>query len=216
MGQRLIAALASCGVTPVVIDFEYTTPTGRPYVPIEVAVQVLRIDDGALVRGPRWESLIRPDDLADVTQFDIDQTGITPQMLAEKPPAAQVMTELDRRFAAGPYVLIAHHAPAEAGLIYALREHCPNLARIDLIDTVRLARALYPELAGGHGLDNLTRHLGIPMPADRHRAMADVQVTTELFTRMIAGSDWADLQQLRAVAGRPAKAAQPEQVSLFG
>lgn len=32
-------------------------------------------------------------------------------------------------FTAGPYVLIAHHAPAEAGLIYAYREHCPNLAR---------------------------------------------------------------------------------------
>jgi DNA polymerase III subunit epsilon len=213
VGQPLIADLAH--VTPVVIDFEYTTPTGRPYVPIEVAVQALRLKNGQLVRAARWESLMRPDDLADVTQFDVDQTGITPAMLADQPPAAEVMARLDARFTAGPYLLIAHHAPAEAGLLYALREHCPHLARIDLIDTVKLARNSYPGLPGGHGLDNLTRHLGIPLPANRHRAMADVQLTTELFCRMTADSDWTDIRQLRRLAGYPATAAGPEQIALF-
>lgn len=214
MGQRLIADLRT--VTPVVIDFEYTTPTGRPYVPIEVAVQALRVVDHQLVRIAQWESLIRPEDLADVTQFDIDQTGITPAMLADQGPAADVMPRLDSRFTGGPYLLIAHHAPAEAGLIYALREHCPNLARIDLIDTVRLARNLYPGLLGGHGLDNLIRHLSIPVPHNRHRAMADVQLTTELFCRMVADSDWTEVRQLRSLAGYAAEAARPEQVALFG
>ena len=214
MGQRLINALR--GVIPVVIDFEYTTPTGRPYVPIEVAVQALWVHEGTLQRTAGWESLIRPDDLRDVTQFDIDQTGITPAMLVEQPLAAEVMAELDRRFTAGPYVLVAHHAPAEAGLLYALREHCPNLARIDLIDTVRLARARYPSLPGGHGLDNLTRHLQIPIPPNRHRAMADVQLTTALFCRMVTDSDWTDLRRLRDLAGYAAEAAKPEQAALFG
>ena len=214
MGQRLIADLSR--VTPVVIDFEYTTPTGRPYVPIEVAVQSLRVVEGELTSAARWNGLMCPEDLADVTQFDIDQTGITPAMLADQPPAGEVMAQLDRRFTGGPYVLIAHHAPAEAGLLYALREHCPNLARIDLIDTVRLARALYPDLPGGHGLDNLIRHLRIPVPPDRHRAMPDVLLTTELFRRMVTDSDWADLRQLRGLAGVQAEAGRPEQVALFG
>ncbi|MGH3885485.1 MAG: hypothetical protein ACRDSZ_02775 [Pseudonocardiaceae bacterium] len=52
MGQRLINAL--CEVTPVVIDFEYTTPRRHPPEPIEVAVQALHVRDGKLERTARW------------------------------------------------------------------------------------------------------------------------------------------------------------------
>lgn len=210
MGKRLIDTLRD--VTPVVIDFEYTTPTGAAPGPIEVAVQALRARDGKLERTAGWEALMRPPDDAPLTTFDSAQTGITPAMLADQPPAGEVLATLDRRFTAGPYVLVAHHAPAEAKILSAYREHCPNLARIDLIDTVKLARNLYPELPK-HGLDDLLRHLRIPTPPNRHRAMADVQLTTELFIRMATDSDWVDLRQLRSLAGY---AAQAEQVSLFG
>jgi DNA polymerase-3 subunit epsilon len=213
MGQRLINAL--CEVTPVVIDFEYTTPRGHAPEPIEVAVQALRVRDGQLDRTARWEALIRPPQHAELTTFDINQTGITPDMLAGRPYAGEVLAELDRRFTAGPYVLVAHHAPAEARLLFAYRQHCPNLARIDLLDTVRLAKNLYPELPK-HGLDTLLRHLQIPSSPGRHRAMADVQVTTEVFLRMVNDADWADLRQLRRLAGYAAEAAQPEQIALFG
>ncbi len=213
MGQRLIDALRD--VTLVVIDFEYTTPVGAAPGPIEVAVQAVRARDEKLERTTAWESLMRPPADAPLTAFDSAQTGITPAMLADQPPAGEVLAALDRRFTAGPYVLVAHHAPAEAKILSAYREHCPNLARIDLIDTVRLARNRYPELPK-HRLDDLLRHLSIPTPANRHRAMADVQLTTELFIRMATDSDWADLRQLRRIAGYAADAAQSEQVSLFG
>lgn len=212
MGQRLINALRD--VTLIVIDFEYTTPAGAPPEPIEVAAQALRAGDGTLTRTARWEALMCPPKDASLTSFDTAQTGITPAMLADKPPAAEVLAALDRRFTAGPYVLVAHHAPAEAKILSAYREHCPRLARIDLIDTVRLARDLYPELPR-HGLDDVLRHLRIPTPPNRHRAMADVQLTTELFMRMVIDSDWTDLRQLRQLAGYAADAAQPEQVALF-
>ncbi|MFD2422419.1 3'-5' exonuclease [Amycolatopsis pigmentata] len=213
MGQQLINALQH--VTPVVIDFEYTTPAGAPPGPIEVAVQALRARNGKLERAAKWEALMRPPASAPLTTFDTAQTGITPQMLADQPPASEVLAELDRRFTAGPYLLVAHHAPAEAKILSAYREHCPNLARIDFIDTVRLARDLYPELRK-HGLDDLIRHLAIPMPPNRHRAMADVLLTTELFILMVTDSGWSDLRQLRRLAGLAADAAQPEQTSLFG
>ncbi len=213
MGKPLIDDLAH--VTPVVIDFEYTTPTGAPPEAIEVAVQVLHVVGGTLACRTRWEALMRPPKHAELTPFDIDQTGITPDMVADRPYAGEVLATLDRRFTAGPYVLIAHHAPAEANLIYAYREHCPNLARIGLIDTVRLARKHYPDLPR-HGLDDLIRHLKMPVPANRHRAMADVEVTTELFSRMVTESDWVNLRQLRCLAGCEAKAAKPQQIALFG
>jgi DNA polymerase III epsilon subunit-like protein len=213
MGQRLINALRE--VTLVVIDFEYTTPAGAAPGPIEVAVQALRARDGQLERTAAFEALMRPPADAPLTAFDTGQTGITEAMLAAQPPAGEVLATLDRRFTAGPYVLVAHHAPAEGRILSAYREHCPNLARIDLIDTVRLARNLYPELPR-HGLDDLLRHLRIPTPPNRHRAMADVQLTTDLFIRMASDSSWADLRQLRGLAGYAAEAAQPEQASLFG
>jgi len=212
MGQRLINALRE--VTLVVIDFEYTTPRGYAPEPIEVAVQALRVRDGTLKRAARWEALMRPPPHAGMTTFDINQTGITPDMLADRPNAGEVLAELDRRLTAGPYLLVAHHAPAEARLLFAYREHCPNLARIDLLDTVRLAKNLYPELPK-HGLDDMLRHLQIPSPPDRHRAMADVQITTDVFIRIVTDADWADLRQLRRLAGYAAKAARPEQVTLF-
>jgi DNA polymerase-3 subunit epsilon len=62
----------------------------------------------------------------------------------------------------------------------------------------------------------MLRHLQIPAPVNRHRAMADVEVTVELFNRMVTDADWVDLQQLRRLAGYPARAAQPQQVTLFG
>lgn len=213
MGQRLIDSLSA--VTLAVIDFEYTTPTGAPAEPFEVAVQVLRAEHRALSLGQEFEALMQPPPHAALTVFDTGQTGITPQMIAGQPPASQVLAKLDRRFTAGPYVLIAHHAPAEARILSAYREACPNLARLPILDTVRLARDLYPDLTS-HSLDVLLRHLGIPSPPDRHRALADVRLTAEVFIRMVSDSTWMNLDHLRAVGGYTPAAPVPEQPTLFG
>jgi DNA polymerase III subunit epsilon len=61
--------------------------------------------------------------------------------------------------------------------------------------------------------------LGIPHPADRHRAMADVQVTVSLFKRLLlAGSEagrWRSLHEVRKLAGLAPKAAMPQREALF-
>jgi DNA polymerase-3 subunit epsilon len=70
-----------------------------------------------------------------------------------------------------------------------------------------------------HGLDALMNALAIPRPADRHRAMADVQVTVQLFRRLLRDGtqqgQWTTLQQVRKKAGYDAKAAMPHQEALF-
>lgn len=62
--------------------------------------------------------------------------------------------------------------------------------------------------------------LGIPRPADRHRALADAQVTAEVFERLVmTGTDaglWQSQQDLRKKAGYIAKATLPVQGTLFG
>ncbi|MBB5781738.1 3'-5' exonuclease [Nonomuraea jabiensis] len=142
-------------------------------------------------------------------------------MLATAAGPEQVMAELDRRLSAPPYRVVAHHAPTEAGLIAHQRLHCPVLAAVPLLDTVRLARALYPELPS-HRLDDLMRYLRIKPPGRRHRAMPDVQVTARVFERLVAeggrSGRWRTLSDLDRVGGlAPKRLASPGgvQVGLF-
>jgi DNA polymerase III epsilon subunit-like protein len=166
----------------------------------------------------RYEALICPPAHAPVTSFDSRQTCITPQMVASQPAAATVLAALDARLTSPPYRLVAHHAPTEAGIVYDYSSCCPRLAATPLLDTVRLARAMYPDLRS-HSLDVLLDHLKITWPAGRHRAMPDVEVTAELFIRLIhAGSitgKWRTLNDLTATAGVVAKATLPRQDALF-
>nr|SBO94263.1 DNA polymerase III epsilon subunit-related protein MSMEG4261 [Nonomuraea gerenzanensis] len=156
--------------------------------------------------SPLWsfESLIAPPAEVPVTSFDERMTGITAAMLATAAGPAHVMADLDRRLTAPSYRLVAHHAPTEAGLIAHQRRHCPVLAAVPLLDTVRLARALYPELPS-HRLDDLVRYLRVEPPARRHRAMPDVRATARIFERLVAeggrAGRWRTLLDLDRVGG---------------
>lgn len=205
--------------TFAVIDFETTTPRGYSPEPIEVAVICLRVHGARMAETARFSQLMRPPAHAPVTPFDTDQTGITSQMVATRPPAGEVLAGLDAWFTcAQPWLLVAHHAPTEAAVLYNYRQHCPRLAATHLLDTVRLARAVHPGLHS-HGLDVLRDHLKIPRPPDRHRALPDTMVTAELFQRLIdqgaqAGL-WDTLRQIRKAGGYEARAAKPRQEALF-
>lgn len=191
--------------TFAVIDFEALTPTGRPPEPIEVAVVAGRFSpSGEWAERGRFSSLIRPPVDVPITVFDTGQTGIDAAMLAAAPPAGQVMADLDRRFSRPPYRLVAHSAHTEATLIAGQRDHCPALAATQLICTVKLARRAVPEL-GSHRLDVVARYFGLPIPPDRHRAMPDVELTVQVFQRLVAAGDeagrWANLLDIEKVGG---------------
>lgn len=217
MGQSLIDEEHFTATTFVIIDFETTTPRAHRPEPIEVAVLSLQAHGGELVETARFTALMRPPPHAPVTVFDTQQTGITAAMVAAQPSAAEVLARLDRRFTRPPYLLLAHNAPLEASILYDYRQHCPTLSTHDVLDTVRMARQLYPKLPN-HRLDTLLTHLNIPIPRDRHRAMPDVEVTASLFARMVVDDThrWASLHDVRCAAVYPAKASQPKQASLFG
>ncbi len=202
----------------VVLDFEATTPTGYRPEPIDIAAIALRVTGGELREVSRFAALMRPPEHAPVTPFDTEQTGITAAMVADQPTAGEILARLDSRLTEPPYLLVAHNAPTEAGIVYDYRQHCPTLAAIDFLDTVRLARIVYPDLFS-HRLDVLINHLGIPRPADRHRALADVEITVEVFRRLIAEGDhagrWSTLRQVREHGLYEAKGGKPEQEALF-
>ena len=162
---------------------------------------------------------MRPPPHAPVTPFDVNQMGITPKMLQDKPPASVVLAKIDAEVELPtPSLLVAHNAPTEAGILFRYRQYCPRLAATHFLDTVRLARVVYPDLES-HSLDTISRHLGIRRPPDRHRAYADVQVTIQVFAKLLRDGarkrKLRTLRDLRAVSGYQAKAAIPEQASLF-
>jgi DNA polymerase-3 subunit epsilon len=210
---------AFLATTFAVVDFETTTPTGHPAQPVEVAVLALRYRQSAWTRAGSFTSLMQPPAFAPVTPAHTAQTGITAEQVAQAPAPAVALGALDRRFTADtPYLLVAHHAATEAGVIYNQREHCRALACVDFIDTVAFARLVIPDLPN-HKLDMLLAHFSIKHPADRHRAYADVEVTAQLFFRLIRAADdmhqFSSLAALTKAAGRTAKCNIPAQVPLF-
>jgi DNA polymerase-3 subunit epsilon len=154
-----------------------------------------------------------------VTRADTAQTGLTAAQLSVAPTPAEALGAVDRRFSGDtPYLLVAQHAATEANIIYNQREHCPTLARIDLLDTIPLAKYCVPGLVN-YRLDTLLAHFAITQPADRHRATADVDVTAQLFRLLIdLAHDSGRVKNLAAlvrIAGRTAKCNLPTQDRLF-
>lgn len=204
--------------TYLVIDFETTTPSGHPAAPIDVAAVQLRAPAGRFVETGRFSALIAPPEHAPLTPFDTTQTGITAKMLAGRPPAGEVLAQLDAQLTDPPYLLVAHNAPTEAKVIHDHREHCPRLAENGFLDTVRLARAVLPDL-GSHRLDVLIHHLALPRPIDRHRALPDVEVTVAVLQRLTDLADldgrWRTLSDLREAFGYSVKTTPQAQPALF-
>ncbi|WP_406172230.1 PolC-type DNA polymerase III [Streptomyces sp. NBC_00996] len=203
----------------VVLDFEGTTPKGLPPEPIEVAALGLKHEPG---RGPvrsgfSFESFIKPPPHAPVQPLDVAQTGITPADVADAPRASIVLRALDAALPERPVLLVAHHAPVEANIIYAYREACPRLVYTRIVDTRLLAKHLKPELPV-YDLDSLLAHYGIPQPESRHRAMDDVTVTAALFRALLTEAarhhKVTSVAELVRVASRTPRAAQPTQLEL--
>ncbi|MFI6089503.1 PolC-type DNA polymerase III [Streptomyces sp. NPDC051218] len=203
----------------VVIDFEGTTPKGYPAEPIEVAALGIQHvpGRGPMPSGLSYQSFISPPQHAPLAIRDTAQTGITSADLAEAPAARAALRALDTILPTTPTLLVAHHAPTEANILYAYRAACPHLAQTRIVDTRLLAKHILPDLPA-YDLDALLAHHGIPQPARRHRAMDDVTVTAELFRRLLTAAARpraiTSLHDLVRVASRTPRATQPTQLEL--
>ena len=204
--------------TFIVIDFEATTPKGYRPEPIEVAALAVRDPGDGLAETGTFTEVIRPPAHAPVTPRDTAENGLRPADVASARPAGPVLADLDAWLTAAPYLLVAHNAHVEAGLIYDYREHCPQLAAIPLIDTLKLAKAAMPGLLS-YGLDHLLAQLSIPRPPDRHRAMPDVRATAAVFRHLMTHADqsglYADVCALTSAVALTPRATMPRQETLF-
>ncbi len=168
--------------TIAVIDFE-TTGMSPALGARATEIAAVLVRDGRIV--DRYASLMRSG--AWVPPFIEQLTGISNRMLATAPPADQVMREV-AAFTRGCGV-VAHNASFDRA--FWRHEHAlaalpgQALAQLDadFACTLLLSRRLYPD-AVNHKLGTLARLHGIAPTGRAHRALADAEVTAELWLRI--------------------------------
>ncbi|MGI9264534.1 MAG: 3'-5' exonuclease [Gammaproteobacteria bacterium] len=160
----------------VVLDFETTgLSPGRGDRATEIGALVLQ--DGQPT--DRFHSLMNAG--RSIPAFVQSLTGITDQMIATAPPAEQVM----RNFAEfiGEMPLVAHNASFDKSFLDYEFRRAGVRRRGRFACSMRVARRVYPE-ARNHKLNTLARYMGLDWSGQHHRAMADVEMTTQLWCAM--------------------------------
>ncbi len=110
-------------------------------------------------------------------------TGITDAMVADAPEEAEALKRFFA-FCGNCNILVAHNASFDMGFLKAAMNRCQIKRKLSNIDTLIMARALYPQLKK-HKLDVVAAHLGIKQH-NHHRADDDARVLAEIFIKMLA------------------------------
>ncbi len=162
----------------VIFDVE-TTGLSPKHGDRIIEIAGVKVQGGQIL--DRFQSLINP--LRPVSYGAFLVNGISSEMLENEPTADAVIPRF-MDFAAGS-CLVGHNIRFDLSFLLS------ELARLDredeaersYVDTVRMARALYPE-AGRYSLLNLARMFSV---ADQqsHRAMGDVVLTLGVFGRLL-------------------------------
>lgn len=203
-------------ITYIVLDFETVTQAGSPPEPIELGA--MRINPPGVI-DPTFEVnwLLRPPAHMPHTIMD-DRTEYYGIDFQAQPSVDEAFQRFDAHCGSEPFVAVAHNASYDASFILRYAESCPHIASMPFIDTVKLARHLLPKLHS-YRLDSVADHFDLPIPLDRHRALPDVQLTCQIFTRLL--TFWQKQHQdhrlflLKKVAGINPQP-EPTQASLFG
>lgn len=103
-------------------------------------------------------------------RFNIELTGITPEMAKKGPSFPELWSEIENIMSSG--VLVAHNAPFDMGVLAkCLRDYGIGWkTKASYMCTCRMGKVCYPALPN-HRLDTLCHYLGIKL--DHHRAGSD-------------------------------------------
>jgi DNA polymerase-3 subunit epsilon len=160
----------------VVFDVETTGSSAKEGAITELGA--LKVVRGRVV--DEFTTLVNPE--RPIQPFVVRLTGITDRMVADAPPAADVMP-LFEEFAEG-CVLVGHNVHFDCAFVSAARE-ASGLAPLPnaVLDTLKLARSLVPGLKR-YRLSSLVSHFGV-RAAPNHRALADAAATAEVFLKLL-------------------------------
>ncbi len=160
-----------------VIDIE-TTGNQPKHGDSIIEIGAVTVEDGKITG--RFETLINP--LKPIPPFISGLTGITDAMVEEAPLFMEVAGELHEMLDGSFFV--AHNVPFDLGFLQQeFEENGYFPFSGPRIDTVELARLLYPSL-GSYKLNDLAAAFDLPH-ASHHRAASDAEATAALLVEML-------------------------------
>ncbi|MBQ7986253.1 MAG: PolC-type DNA polymerase III [Clostridia bacterium] len=135
------------------------------------------VENGQVTK--RWGTFVNPEKPipAKITEL----TSITDDMVADAPKIGEALPEFFE-FAKGA-VLVAHNAKFDTGFIKEKAKKCGIEYNFGHLDTLMLAKCLYPDLAN-YRLNTLTKHLNVVLE-NHHRAVDDAKATADIFVKML-------------------------------
>jgi DNA polymerase III subunit epsilon len=137
---------------------------------------------GVVEAGPlgvsRWSTLVNP--RRSIPPFIQQLTGISDDMVRNAPTFEAVAPELLQRLQGRLFA--AHNANFDRGFLRSEFKRAGFAFNPDVLCTVRLSRALFPD-EKRHGLDALIERHGL-QPLARHRALADADLLWQFWRRL--------------------------------
>ncbi|MBO5488897.1 MAG: PolC-type DNA polymerase III, partial [Eubacterium sp.] len=173
----------------VVFDLETTgfSPTHNKIIEIGA----VKIENGEIV--DRFSTFVDPK--VPIPMRITEVTSITDDMVAGQPVIETVLPEF-LEFCKG-CVLVAHNSEFDYSFIQKKSEEQGLDAEFTVVDTLGIARVLFPHLAK-YTLDNVAKVMKISLH-NHHRAVEDAEATAEIFEKMIVMLEEqgiVDLEQL--------------------
>ena len=159
----------------VVFDIE---TTGLSCTDDEITeIGAVKISNGVVT--DRWSTFVNPK--RPIPEKIVTLTGITDEMVSDAPAIEGVLPDFIT-FCNG-CVLVAHNAAFDTSFIKAKCKRCNIEYSFAALDTLKLARCMYPQLPN-HKLDTLTKHLNVLLE-NHHRAVNDAKATADAFIKML-------------------------------
>ncbi len=162
--------------TVAVIDFE-TTGLSPAMGDRATEVAIVLLEGDRVV--DRFQSLMNAG--VRIPAFIEGYTGISNEMIARAPKAAQVMAEANRFVGDRP--MVAHNASFDRRFWMAELERLGEPGQQPFACTLLLSRRLYPH-APNHKLGSLATFHCLPSSGRAHRALADAETAAALLSRI--------------------------------
>jgi len=161
----------------IVLDFE-TTGLSPQYGDRGIEIGAVLIENNMVI--DRFQSLMNPG--FRISPFIESYTGINNDMVKAAPPCEEVM-ELFADFI-GEYPLVAHNASFDRKFLDSELGFIGKSRNSNMACSMLAARRVYPN-SPNHQLGTLVRYCGIYTDGTFHRALADAEMTGQLWISMI-------------------------------
>ena len=140
-------------------------------------IGAVKVVNGQIV--DKWSTFVNP--CQPIPENIVELTGITDSMVADAPKIEEILGEFFEF--CKDCILVAHNAAFDIGFIKKAAERHNFEFNFCYLDTLMLARCMYPELPN-FKLDTLTKHLHVILE-NHHRAVDDAKATADVFVKMI-------------------------------